>query len=58
MIGRAKQQELFHAINEKVMDLRIQIQTGEVTMENIDRRLFNLVNDVWQQQCKVLGLKG
>ncbi len=54
-----KKAELYTAISEPVMDLRISIQRhGSPQSEVIDGNLFKLQNEIWGKVHKVLNIEG
>jgi len=57
-MSEKRQQELYNAIHESVMRLRILIHQNPkiYTEARLDNDLFNLAEDIWREQREVLGL--
>ncbi len=55
-IGEKRQMELYAAISDPVMNLRVKFlkeRRGDV----VDTALYNLVDAIWRKQAYVLGIK-
>lgn len=52
-----KLQELYNAISETIMNLRISIKCEGIP-EDLDDRLSMMIGEIWNKQAKILGVKG
>ena len=54
-MSEKKRQELYDAMSDRIMQLRIDIKQGNIV--DIDGALFKLEIDIWQRVKKVLNIK-
>lgn len=58
-ISDKRRQELYDAIYQQVMDLRVKLRTGNPKPdEQLDYQLAQLVEKIWNDQKRVLGIVG
>ncbi len=50
-----KQGDLYNAIADPIIDLRVESQRG-LSIENMDSRLFNMQQEIWRRVHKALNL--
>ncbi len=59
-MSETKRQEMYGAIHDPVMILRVEIQKAakhkQVSVEGLDDLLFGLVDTIWNNQKDILGL--
>ena len=58
-ISDKRRQELYDAIFQQVMDLRVKLRTGSLNPdEQLDYQLAQLIEKIWNDQKRVLGIIG
>ena len=58
-ISEKRRQELYDAIYQQVMDLRVKLRTGnQEPDEQLDYQLAQLIEKIWNDQKRVLGIVG
>ena len=58
-ISDKRRQELYDAIYQQVMDLRVMLRTGNPNPdEHLDYQLAQLIEKIWNDQKRVLGIVG
>ena len=58
-ISDKRRQELYVAIYQQVMDLRVKLRTGDSNPdEQLDYQLAQLIEKIWNDQKRVLGIVG
>ncbi len=53
-----RRQELYDAIFQQVMDLRVKIKMEGKLDEQLDLQLAQLIEKIWNDQKRVLGIFG
>jgi uncharacterized protein (DUF2267 family) len=48
------QQDLYNAIRENIMSLRVDIRMGKI--EDVDAALSELISDIWKDQQRALRI--
>ena len=56
-LSEKKREALYSAIHEPVMKIRVSLQMNTVA-EDLDKKLHDLVIEIWRDQIKVLNLEG
>ena len=58
-LNEKRKSELYNAISEPIMDVRITIQKyGSPSSEDIDSRLFRMQSEIWKRVHNALNLAG
>lgn len=62
-LSEKKQAELYHAIADEVMDLRMyvnkmRLDCQPLSHDQLDEKLFSLQNSIWRRVHSVLNLEG
>ncbi len=57
-LSEKRSSELYSAIREPIMDLRISVKSsGETSSEYLDEKLFTLEQQIWRKVKKSMDLK-
>ena len=55
-ISNDKKSELYRAIYQPIMRLRIHIELTEPPLRQVDEKLFFMETEIWKEVCKVLRI--
>ncbi len=55
-ISNDKKSELYRAIYQPIMSLRIHIEAVEPSLRQVDEKLFFMETEIWKEVCKVLRI--
>ncbi len=56
-ISEKRRQELYNAIHEEVMKLRIEVKRNPPDSETLDLNLARLTEKIWLNQCTILRIQ-